>query len=113
MTCRLRKARKPLQESFVYIWMFNQGVKHRLFLGKYRLKVVKLKDSKANTEIPKFQNITKRYQENRERFKNPNLVITKVAKIIKCQPHRESNRLLSVKSIKKEKEKGACHIKLF
>ena len=47
MTCRLRKARIPLQESFVYIWMYKSGGKtFDGFLGKCRLKVVKLKDCK-------------------------------------------------------------------
>ena len=49
-------------------------------------------------------------------LKIPNIVNTKVAKIIKYQSHRGSNHLLSVKrtKINKEKEeKGASHIKLF
>ena len=35
-----------------------------------------------------------------------------VAEIIKYQPHRGSNHLLSVKSIKIGKERIVCHIKL-
>ena len=42
-----------------------------------------------------------------------NLVNTQVAEIIKYQPHGVPNHLWSVKRIKKEKEKGACHIKPF
>ena len=48
MTCRLQKAKKknyfkgPL---FTY-GCINQGVKHWLFLGKYRFKVVKVEDCK-------------------------------------------------------------------
>ena len=38
---------------------------------------------------------------------------TKVAKFVKKQPHWGSNHLLSSKGIKKEQEKGGCHIKLF
>ena len=65
----------------------SQGVKHSLFLRKYRLKVVKLKDCKTKSGGSKtFQ---KRYLKNREFLKNPNLVNTKVAKIIKYQPHGE------------------------
>ena len=36
-----------------------------------------------------------------------------VAEVIKYQPDVGSNHLLSVRSIKIEKEKGAFHIKLF
>ena len=36
-----------------------------------------------------------------------------VAEIIKYQPHWGSNHFLSVKSIKIEKERGICRIKLF
>ena len=35
-----------------------------------------------------------------------------VAKFIKYQPNGVSNHLSSVESIKIEKEKGVCHIKL-
>ena len=42
-----------------------------------------------------------------------NVINIKVAEFIKEQPHGVSDHLLSVKSIKIEKEKGACHIKLF
>ena len=45
MTCRLPKARRPLQESFVYILM--QKSEGKIFIfggGKYHLRVVKLKD---------------------------------------------------------------------
>ena len=39
-----------------------------------------------------------------------NEVNTKVAEFVKKQPHGGSNPLLSAKSIKIEKEIGACHI---
>ena len=39
-------------------------------------------------------------------LKIPNIVNTKVAKIIKYQSHRGSNHLFSAKSIKIGKEKG-------
>ena len=42
-----------------------------------------------------------------------NLVNTKIVEIIKYQPHRGLNHLLSFKQIKKEKEKGASDIRLF
>ena len=42
-----------------------------------------------------------------------NLVNTKVAKLIKYQPLRGSNHLLSVENIKIDKERGVYHIKLF
>ena len=42
-----------------------------------------------------------------------NLVITKVAKFIKYQPNGGSNHLSTVENIQIEKERGACHIKLF
>ena len=38
---------------------------------------------------------------------------TKTAEFVKKHPHEGSNYFLSFKSIKKEQEKGACHIKLF
>ena len=45
MTCRLRKAIIPLQESFVDIWMYkSEGKTFTDFLDKYDLKAVKLKD---------------------------------------------------------------------
>ena len=47
MTCRLQKARIPLQESFAYIRTYKSGGKtFAVFLSKYRRKVVKLKDYK-------------------------------------------------------------------
>ena len=46
MTCRLPKANKLLQGSFVYIWIYKSGCKTLAVLGKYRFKVVKLKDCK-------------------------------------------------------------------
>ena len=41
------------------------------------------------------------------------VVNTKVAKFIIYQSHCGSNHFLSVESIKTEKERGVCHIKLF
>ena len=56
----------------------------------------------------------KRRQYRNRKFLNiANLVYTSVAKTIKYQLHRGSNHLLSVTSIKIEKERGTCHIKLF
>ena len=47
MTCGLRKARIPLQESCVYILMYKSaGNIFAVFLGKYRVKAVKVKDCK-------------------------------------------------------------------
>ena len=49
MTCRLQKAKKKKNYCkgplFTY-GCINQGVKHWLFLGKYRFKVVKVEDCK-------------------------------------------------------------------
>ena len=42
-----------------------------------------------------------------------NLLTTEAAKFIKYRPHGGSNHLLSVKSIKIEKESGHCLVKLF
>ena len=42
-----------------------------------------------------------------------NLVNTRVVQIINYQSHGGSNHLLSLKSIKTEKERCACRIKLF
>ena len=82
----------------------------RCFLGKYSLKAVKIKDCEIRWESSKtFQ---KRHYQNLECFNIVNIVNTRVAKIIKYQPHGGSNHL-SVKSIKIEKERGAGHIKLF
>ena len=55
----------------------------------------------------------KRHLQNRECLNIAYLVNTKVAEFVKQQPHGGANHLLSVKKIKKEKEKDACHIKLF
>ena len=83
----------------------------RCFLGKYCLKVVKLKDCKIKQTGSKT--IQTRNERNRECLNIANLLNAKVAKIIKYQPHRGSNYLLSAKRIKTEKEKGAYLIKLF
>ena len=42
-----------------------------------------------------------------------NIINIKVAEFVKEQPHGVSNHLLSFKSIRIEKEKGASHIKFF
>ena len=111
MTCRLQKAKELLQGSFAYYACINQGVKHWLFLGKYHLKLAKVKNCKVKQGGSKtFQ---KRHQRNHECLNLTNLVNTRVAEMIRYQSHGESNCLLSVKSIKIEKERGACHIKLF
>ena len=65
----------------------NQWVKQTLLLAKSHLISTV---SNCNWEVPK-----------------------RVTEFVKQQPHGWSNQLLSVKSIKIEKEKGACHIKLF
>ena len=52
MSCRLQKAKKLLQGFFVYRWMYKSegvggggvGVKYWMFLGKYRFKVIKVKE---------------------------------------------------------------------
>ena len=47
MTCRLPKAKKLLQGSFVYLWMYkSKGKTFAVLGGKYRFKVVKVKDFK-------------------------------------------------------------------
>ena len=59
----------------------NQGVKHWLFLGKYRLKVVKVKDYKIKEGGSiTFQN---RHKGNCECLNIANLVNTKVSKFSK------------------------------
>ena len=64
-------------------------------------------------QIGSLQNISKKnyWKLNANPVANP--VNTRVAKIIKYQPHGGSNHVLSVKSSKIEKEKGPCNIKLF
>ena len=44
MTSRLQNPRKPLQGSFVDMWMYKSGGERCLFFSKYRIKRVKLKD---------------------------------------------------------------------
>ena len=58
-------------------------------------------------QIGRFQNVSKETLRKSEYLNISNLKSTKVAKIIKYQPHRGSNHLLSVKSIKIEKKKGS------
>ena len=89
----------------------SSGVKYWLFLGKYRLKVIQLKGRKI--KYGGFKTFQKRYQRNRECLNISNLVITEVAENTKYQSHGGSNFLLSVKSIRLEKEMCACHAKLF
>ena len=59
------------------------------------------------------KHIKKRHYRIRKCLNISNLGNTTVARIVKYQPHGGSNHLLSVKSIEIEKERGACHIKLF
>ena len=81
----------------------NKWVKHWLFLGKYRFKVVKLKDCKIKYRGSKtFQ---ERSYRNSKIFNIANLVNTRITEIIKYQLHGGSNHLLSVKRIKIKKEK--------
>ena len=80
-------------------------------MGKHRLKLVKFKDCKTK------QGGSKTFQKRHYRYHKclniANLVNTRVTEMIKNQPHGGSNYLLSVKSIKIDKERGAGHIKLF
>ena len=64
-------------------------------------------------QIGSLKNISKKNYRNLKCLNIANLVNIRVAKIIKYQPNKGSNHVLSVKSIEIEKEKGACHIKLF
>ena len=64
-------------------------------------------------QIGRIQNSSKKVLQNHKCFYIENLVNTSVAEIIKYQTHGWSNHFLSVESIKIEKEKAACHIKLF
>ena len=79
--------------------------------GKKSIKVLKLKDFKIKEKGSKtFQ---KRPHQYLKCLNIANLLNTNVAKIIKHQLHWGSNHLLSVKSIKINKEKGSSDIKLF
>ena len=89
----------------------NQGVKHWLFYGKYCNEVVKLKCFCIKQKGSKI--LQKGHLRILECLNITNLVNTKVAKFIKYQSHEGSNHLLSAKSIKIEKERSDCHIKLF
>ena len=60
----------------------------------------------------KFQNILNKEMGKGWMLRYFKIVNTKVAAFIKWQSHRGSNHLLSVKSIKIEKVRGGCHIKL-
>ena len=47
MTCRLPKAKKNYSQCpLVTYGCIDQGLKHWQFLGKYRFKIVKVKDFK-------------------------------------------------------------------
>ena len=82
----------------------SQGVKYRLFSSKNRLQAVNLT----------IVNLNLKWRSTKVGCLDIlNVINIKVAQFIKQQPHGVSNHLLSVKSIKIEKEKGACHIKLF
>ena len=74
-------------------------------MGKYCLKVVKLKGCKI--ELGGSKTFQKRHYRICKCRNIANLVNTTVARIIKCQPDCGSNHLLSVKSIKVEKERGS------
>ena len=63
-------------------------------------------------QVGRFQNISERTQILGCLIFS-NLVNTNVAIFIKYQPRMESNHKLCVESIKIEKERGVCHIKLF
>ena len=80
-------------------------------LGKYCLKVVKLKVCKFKQGASKA--FLKKHYRIRKCLNIANLVNTMVAEIIKYHAHWGSNPLLSVKSIKIEKGRGDYHIKLF
>ena len=74
MTCRLPNAKNYCKGSLFTYGCINQGVKHWLFLSKYRLKVVKVKDFKIIQGGSKtFQ---KRLVQNRECLNIANLVNT-------------------------------------
>ena len=60
----------------------------------------------------RFQNISNGHKRILGCLNRSNLVITNVAKFVKYQPSGVSNHLSFVESIKIEKEKGVCHIKL-
>ena len=51
MTCRLSKARIPLQESFVYRCMYKSGSK--TFAVSWVNIALKLRDAKSSREVPK------------------------------------------------------------
>ena len=106
MTCTLRKERVTLQEPFVYLWIYKSvGKTFPVFLGKYPLKVVKLKGCKI--ELGGSKTFKKRHYRICKCRNIANLVNTTVARIIKCQPDCGSNHLLSVNCIKVEKERGS------
>ena len=72
-------------------------------MGKYLLKLVKFKITKSNRGVPKH------FEKHTVKTKHLNIansVNTRVAKIIKYQSHGGSKYLLSIKSIKIEKERG-------
>ena len=75
-------------------------------MGKYRLKVKRCKIKQGGSKT--FQN---RHFRNLEYLNIANLVNTRVAEIIKHQPHEVANHLLSVKTMKIEKETDACRTK--
>ena len=103
MTCKPRKARKPLQESFLYIWMCKSRVKHSFIFGQISPQSSKIK--RLQNQIGRFQNISKRHYQNRRRLNIAKLVNTKVAKIMKYQPHGGSNHSSYPKSNQIEKER--------
>lgn len=82
--------------------MYMARVKHKPLLDKYCLKIVFINDYSFLWEG--FKN----FQGNIRIF-----VTTKVAKCCKCQPHGDSNHLLSVINTKTEKPKNVFYVKVF
>ena len=92
MNCILPKVKKNYCKDTLFTYgCISHGVKHWLFWGKYRFKVVKVKDFKLKYGDSKtFQ---ERPYQNRECLNLANLVNTQVPDIIKYQPHWVSNYL--------------------
>ena len=102
MTSRIQKPTKPLQAFFVYMYVYQSGVKYCLSCRKYWIDLVKLKYFTINEGCSKtFQT---RHWQILGCLNISNLVNSKVAKFIRYQLHGGLNHLLFVKGIKIEKK---------
>ena len=95
--------------SFVYIDIHQSAGGQKIVSSLIDINLMQQNSTiaKLNSQVPR-----KVIHGTQKKLDISNLVNTKVNELIIHQPHGRSNHILSVKSIKIEKEKGPYHIKL-